>query len=89
MESLERLMEDAAETPPANESGRRDWLRDSLQELGWTYAELSRKLGRRPETVSRWKNDVPDYVVAYVREALSTRWLLDQYMTIKMADPVH
>ncbi len=61
-----------------------DWLKSALSELGWSKVELSRKIGRRQETVSRWKDDVPDYVIAFVKETLMTRWLLNRYVTERM-----
>lgn len=77
-ENLEFLLD-------AKSGDKQEWLLSSLKELGWSKLELSRKLGRRPETVSRWKDDIPDYVIAFVKESLSTRWLLDRYVT-KMMD---
>ena len=46
----------------------------ALLELGWSRAELSRKLGIHKNTVSKWGNDnVPEYAIAYMELALKVR----------------
>lgn len=47
-------------------------FRAALLELGWTQAELARRLRLRPGTVTRWvtSNTVPGFAQAYLELAL-------------------
>jgi len=47
-------------------------LKAYLHELGWSQAELARRIKVYPATVSQWK-EVPGAVEAYVRLALEVR----------------
>lgn len=39
---------------------------DLLKRAGITKAELARRLGMNPRSVSAWGNSAPQYVVAYL-----------------------
>lgn len=45
----------------------------ALSYLGWSKAELSRRLGLDVSTVSRWRDDVPVYAMAYLGLAVKMR----------------
>ena len=48
-------------------------IRDGLKDLRWSQAELGRRLGRNPSTVSLWLTgvlDPPQYALSYVELAL-------------------
>lgn len=42
-----------------------------LIELGWSKAELARRLGLHSNTVSQWGDDVPGYALAYLDLAVA------------------
>lgn len=44
-----------------------------LKQLGWTKAELARRLGLQRTTVSGWGNDAPGYALAYLALALKLK----------------
>lgn len=48
-----------------------------LKQLGWTKAELARRLGLQRTTVSGWGNDAPQYALAYLDLALKLKALGD------------
>jgi hypothetical protein len=41
------------------------WLMDILARIGWSQAELARRIGVSPVTITRWK-EVPGPVEAYL-----------------------
>lgn len=41
-------------------------FKELLNRAGITKAELSRRLGLNPKTVSNWGNDAPKYAKAYL-----------------------
>jgi len=48
-------------------------IRDGLKDLRWSQAELGRRLGRNPSTVSLWLTgvlDPPQYALSYIELAL-------------------
>lgn len=45
-------------------------LDDALRKLNWRRVDLARRLGVKPETVSRWGPVPPKYVCAYLRSQL-------------------
>ena len=45
-------------------------LKSDLKSLGWSQAELARRLGVRPATVTDWGDVAPVYAAAYVELAL-------------------
>lgn len=47
----------------------------ALAELGWTQADLARKLGVAPETISRMRKRPWKYVEAYLEAMLSLKRL--------------
>lgn len=50
----------------------------ALDELGWSQAELSRRLGVHENTVIQWKAlGMPEYAQAYLRLAIDVRALAD------------
>lgn len=50
----------------------------ALDVLGWTQAELSRRMGVHENTVAQWKAlGMPDYAAAYLRLAMDVRGLAD------------
>lgn len=52
-------------------------MMDALKELGWSKADLSRKLGKSPDSVSRWGDSPPRYVMAYIELALELKRIKD------------
>ena len=51
-----------------------------LSRLGWTGAELARRLGVDPDTVSRWRRrkvPVPGYASAYLALATKAKGMLE------------
>ena len=52
-------------------------LKKVLLELKWTKAELARRVGLDPHTISRW-SEVPGPVVAYLDLAIKVRGLCDE-----------
>lgn len=53
----------------------KDEMKEILTTLGWSQAELARRIQVRPGSVSRWKT-VPGAVAAYLRLAVKTNNLL-------------
>ena len=55
-------------------------LRNNLKQLGWTQAELARRVKVTPTAVCRWcKNQkVPGSVVSYVELAIKVKKLGDE-----------
>jgi transcriptional regulator with XRE-family HTH domain len=56
-------------------------LEMALHRYGLTRRELAKRLGLNPTTVSHWKEDVPQYAVAYLEkigeiEAFKNRMLI-------------
>lgn len=49
-----------------------------LKVLGWSKAELARRLGVHANTVLGWKGEAPDYALAYLRLAVKARALGDE-----------
>lgn len=50
--------------------------RNALELLGWNYAELSRRLQVRPNTVTEWfkpNGEPPGYALAYLALALELK----------------
>jgi len=43
-------------------------FRGYLEYFGWSQGELARQIGVTPETVSRWRGDVPKVVLLYLGE---------------------
>lgn len=41
-------------------------FRDLLVRAGINKAELARRLGANPRTISAWKNNPPQYAIAYI-----------------------
>ncbi|WP_430430207.1 helix-turn-helix domain-containing protein [Oceanicaulis sp.] len=52
-------------------------MMDALKELGWSKADLGRKLGKSPDSVSRWGDNPPRYVMAYIELALELKRIKD------------
>ena len=52
-------------------------LEEALERLGWSKAELCRRLGLHRNTPSRWKEGVPRYVAEYLRVSLLAKEMLD------------
>jgi hypothetical protein len=48
-------------------------LDKALELLGWRRVDLARRLGLAPESISRWKGEPPDYVVAYLDAMLAIK----------------
>lgn len=46
-------------------------LDKALRKLGWRRADLARRLNLRPETISRWGERPPEYVVKYLEAMLA------------------
>jgi transcriptional regulator with XRE-family HTH domain len=42
----------------------------ALRTLGWSQAELCRRLGLHRNTASKWRETVPKYVAEYLRVSL-------------------
>lgn len=38
-----------------------------LERAGINKAELARRLGMKPNTISKWKDEPPSYAVAYLK----------------------
>lgn len=55
-----------------------DDLSRTLAELGWSKAELCRRLGLSKDAPRRWISGPPKYVVAYLDLALSLKVLADK-----------
>lgn len=53
-------------------------METALKTLGWSKAELARRLGVMPSTVSAWRHGAPQYVSAYLALALELKTLRDQ-----------
>lgn len=54
-------------------------LNDALADLGWTGAELARRLGKGPQAVSAWRTGrtaVPRYVEEYLRVMILAKDML-------------
>lgn len=51
-------------------------LDEALDRLGWSKAELCRRLGLHRNTPSRW-SEVPRYVAEYLRVSLLAREITD------------
>ena len=49
-----------------------NWL-EMLKYLGWSKAELARRLGLHPNTISHWGDEAPGYALAYLRLAVRVR----------------
>lgn len=56
----------------ASTSGINEEFLEGLKALGWSKAELARRLGIHPNSVSKWDRP-PQYAMAYVRLALEVR----------------
>ena len=51
------------------------WMKEMLKELGWSKAELGRRLGISSNSVSAWKDRPPRYVLAYLELAVAAKRL--------------
>jgi transcriptional regulator with XRE-family HTH domain len=51
-------------------------MEEALERLGWSKAELCRRLGLHRNTPSRWKDGVPRYVAEYLRVSLLAKEML-------------
>ncbi|MFZ5783987.1 MAG: helix-turn-helix domain-containing protein [Pseudomonadota bacterium] len=49
----------------------------ALKALGWSKAELARRLGIHPNSVSKWASP-PQYAMAYLRQSLGIKDLADR-----------
>ena len=61
-----------------------DELASVLAQLGWTQAELGRRLGMAPDTMSRWatgKVPMPVWLTAHVGLLLELRELHGRYIS--------
>lgn len=71
METVAKIDNSGEREPPSGRSGMSsDQLNEYLRGLGWSGAELARRLGVTPKAVSEWrrgKRQVPGPVRAYVR----------------------
>lgn len=54
-------------------------LRKALKDLGWSQAELARRLGREPHTITEWmyRGEVPAYASAYLRAVVMAKRIVD------------
>lgn len=52
-------------------------LDEALSRLGWSKAELCRRLGLHRNAPSRWREGVPRYVSEYLRVCLLLKEALD------------
>jgi transcriptional regulator with XRE-family HTH domain len=54
-------------------------LSQALKQIGWTQAQLAKRLGVTPQTVSGWvtSGDEPAYVSEYVRVLLFAHAILN------------
>lgn len=48
-------------------------METALKSLGWSKAELARRLGVRAGTVSDWASNPPQYALAYLALALELK----------------
>lgn len=53
-------------------------MEDALKSLGWSKAELARRLGVRPGTVTDWAGNPPQYALAYLAMALELKAVRDR-----------
>jgi ribosome-binding protein aMBF1 (putative translation factor) len=53
-------------------------MKAALKSLGWSKAELARRLDVRPGTVTDWGDSPPGYASAYLELALELKALRDQ-----------
>lgn len=57
-------------------------LREILEELDWSGAELSRRIGKHQNTVTWWMTNptkVPTHVLAYLELVVSVKRLADTF----------
>jgi len=69
---------------PTNNTMTPAELASSLAELGWTQAELGRRLGMAPDTVSRWATgrvSMPVWLSAHVALLLELQDLHRRYIS--------
>ena len=54
-------------------------MKRRLERIGWSQAELARRLGVTPAVVTRWVNEdrVPEYAIAYLDLAFDLAHLRD------------
>jgi transcriptional regulator with XRE-family HTH domain len=52
-------------------------LDKALDALGWRRVDLAARLGMTPESISRWKKNVPQYAVAYLDAMLQIKKIRD------------
>lgn len=50
---------------------------DMLSAVGWSKAELSRRLGVHRNTVTRWGDNCPAWVLEYLRVCLLAKEIID------------
>lgn len=49
-----------------------------MVDLGWSYADLGKRLGVHPNTYGRWKKrGLPEYAVAYLGLAIRLKRIRD------------
>lgn len=53
-------------------------IKTDLDKLGWSKAELARRLGLKRTTVSGWRADPPQYARAYIALALELQAVRDR-----------
>ena len=58
-----------------------------LDLLGWTKRDLAAKLGVRPQTITEWGKSPPQYAIAYLKLAYSTRHRAKDLVTITDPPP--
>lgn len=73
---VEDLTDDLAR--PDNSQALVDDFHAALKNLGWTKAELCRRLGLSKDAPRRWIEGPPKYVVAYLDLALSLKVLAEK-----------
>lgn len=69
---------------PTDNTMTPDELASALAELGWSQAELGRRLGMAPDTVSRWATGrvpMPVWLTAHMGLLLELRELHGRYIS--------
>ena len=55
-----------------------DDFQGQLELLGWSQAELARRLGIHQNTITKWRNEPPKYAAEYLKVCVMAKRMADE-----------